>query len=101
MPHRIGQRWYTDFRFQGQRIRQAMPEARTADQAKRLEAKIRDQYFEGSYGNTAAATIFIEFAEKVWLKWSREHKKTWKEDRRNLTVFRSWRIVINIEPIQR
>ncbi len=88
MPNHIGRKWYTDFRFKGQRIRKVLPEARTADQAKRLEARLRDQYFEGSFGDPAAATVFIDFAEKVWLKWSREHKKSWKEDVRNLTTFR-------------
>lgn len=78
MPRRIGTRYYTDFKFNGQRIRQVMPEARTADQAKRLEAQIRDRYFEGTYGDPAASYVLADFAKTVWLPWCKDNRKTEK-----------------------
>ncbi len=89
MPQRISKKWYTDFRFQGQRIRRVMPEARTSDQAKRLEAQIRDAYFEGSYGNPAAAHTLIDFAHKVWLPWCKDSRKSEKSYRNDQLYFRS------------
>jgi integrase len=90
MPREIAGRWYTDFRYQGKRIRQIMPEARTRTQAERLEARIRDQMFEGIWNNRAAETVFIEFAEKVWLQWSREHKRSWRSDECHFKTFRAF-----------
>ena len=87
---RLGQRYYTDFKFKGQRIRRVMPEARTADQAKRLEAKIRDGYFEGSYGEPAAATKFIDFARAVWLPYSAAHKRSHRADLRHFRTFQTY-----------
>jgi integrase len=89
MPRRIGNRYYTDFRFKGQRIRQVLPEARTADQAKRLEARIRDQYFEGSFGDPAASHTLVDFAQKVWLPWCKENRKSPKGYRNDQLYFRS------------
>lgn len=90
MPRRIGKKWYTDFKFEGQRIRQVMPEARTADQAKRLEAQIRDHYFEGTFGNPAAATVFVEFARTVWLPYSKAHKRSHRCDVRHFATFKAY-----------
>ena len=90
MPRRIGQRYYTDFKFKGQRIRRAMPEARTADQAKRLEARIRDQYFEGSFGDPAATHTFIDFARTVWLPYSKAHKRSHRCDVRHFATFKAY-----------
>ncbi len=89
MPRRVGNSYYTDFKFQGQRIRKVMREARTADQAKRLEAQIRDRYFEGSYGNPAASHTLVDFAEKVWLPWCKDNRKSPKGYRNDLLYFRS------------
>ena len=90
MPRRLGKKFYTDFKFQGRRIRQVMPEARTADQAKRLEAQIRDAYFEGKHGNIAATITLVEFAKKVWLPWSRDHKRSYAADTTHFKVFKEY-----------
>lgn len=90
MPRRIGDHWYSDFRFKKQRIRRVLPDARTQDQAKRAEARMRDQFFEGSYGDPAAAHTFIEFARTVWLPYSKAHKRSHRCDLRHFQTFREY-----------
>jgi hypothetical protein len=52
MPvHKRGDRWHYAFCIRGVRYRGALPEARTKVQAQKAETKIRQEVYEGRYGN--------------------------------------------------
>lgn len=72
--------WYVYIKIKGQRLRKAIPEARTKYQAQQAETKIRNQIFEGKYGTVQSSKTFKEFAEKVYTPWTKENKKSWRND---------------------
>lgn len=90
MPRKIGDKYYTDFRFEGKRVRMVMPEARTQQQAERLESRIRDQMFEGTYGNPAKATVFVDFARNIWIPWAKENNRSHHDNEARLKVFQTF-----------
>ena len=68
--------WYYDFMIKRIRYRGAIPEARTKEQAKNAEAAVRKAVFDGTYGSPSGTASFIEYAEKVFLPWSKENKRS-------------------------
>ena len=77
---KVGKTWHYYFRINGVRYRKAIPEARTQYQAQVAEAKARDAVFEGKYGQKSSTTTFKEFVEKTYLPWSKENKRSWRND---------------------
>ena len=69
-----------DFWVNGRRYRGAIPEARTKAQAERAENRIRDSVYEGKFGKTVESPTLSEFVEKTYLPYSRQHKRSWKDD---------------------
>ena len=47
------------------------------------------EVFEGKYGGPKGSGSLIEFAEKVFLPWSREHKRSWKDDEYHIETFKN------------
>lgn len=82
--------WYYDFMINYVRYKKAVPEARTKAQAEQAESQARLEVFQGKYGRPMGDSIFIEFAEKVWLPWSRENKLSYKDDEYFIEAFREF-----------
>lgn len=72
-------RWYYDFMIKRLRYRGAVPEARTKQQALDAEAAVRKSVFDGTYGKPSGTASFMEYAEKVYLPWSKEYKRSTSE----------------------
>jgi integrase len=87
---RRGSVWYYDFTIRGVRYKKAVPEARTKAQAEHAESDARLDVFQGKYGRPTGDSIFIEFAEGVWLPWSRENKLSYKDDEYFIEAFREF-----------
>jgi site-specific recombinase XerD len=85
-----GSVWYYDFMIRGVRYKKAVPEARTKAQAEQAESLARLEVFQGKYGRPAGRSVFIEFAEKVWLPWSGEHKRSHRDDTYFIEAFREF-----------
>jgi hypothetical protein len=64
MAKKRGKRWYTDFTIRGRRFREAIPEARTQAQAERAEAKLREEVYQGRYGNPGDKWTLAEFVQQ-------------------------------------
>ena len=90
MVRKRGNRWYCDFMIKRVRYRDAIPEARTKHQAEQAEARIKLEVFEGKYGGPKGGGSFAEFAEKVFLPWSREHKRSWKDDEYHVATLKAY-----------
>jgi integrase len=58
----------------------ALSEARTKWQAQRVEDKMRDELFEGTYGKHTGEHLLAEFIKKEYLPWARQHKRSWGND---------------------
>jgi integrase len=82
--------WYYDFMINYVRYKKAVPEARTKAQAEHAESQARLEVFQGKYGRPMGDSVFIEFAEKVWLPWSRENKLSHKDDEYFIKAFREF-----------
>jgi integrase len=78
--YKRGERWYYYIKVKGERMRGAIPEARTKYQAERAETKIRNQVFEGKYGVFQSTTTLREFVEKTFLPWAKDNKRSWRND---------------------
>jgi integrase len=86
---RRGDRWYYDFMIKRIRYRGAIPEARTKQQARDAEAAVRKSIFDGTYGRPSGTSSFIEYAEKVFLPWSKEYKRS-TNDQYHIETFKGY-----------
>src|SRR4051794_34132713 len=66
--------------IRGVRYKKAIPEARNKYQAQAAEARARDDVFRGRYGDEQSDVTLKEFVEKVYLSWSKDNKRSWKND---------------------
>jgi len=72
--------WTVEFMIRGQRVKRALPEARTKAQAQQVETQLRQEVFDGKYGRAAGTHDFAEFVQKVYLPWAKAEKRSWKHD---------------------
>jgi integrase len=65
----------------GVRYRGVIPEARTKKEAEQAEAKIRQEIFEGRFGQfDLGSEKLANFIEKTFLPWSKVNKRSWRHD---------------------
>jgi integrase len=81
-----GDRWHYDFMIKHKRYRGVIPEARTKAQAERAETQIRQDVYDGKYGDSISP-IFESFVEEVYLPWAKVNKRSWRSDIEHLQVF--------------
>jgi integrase len=73
MPtYKRGKHWHYAFMIRGVRYRGAIPEARTKAQAERVEAKRREEVYEGTYGRERKPITFRRFVEDEYLPIAKE-----------------------------
>jgi hypothetical protein len=58
--------------FEGHRVLQSVPEARTQQQAERAEIKLREDIYNRRYGNGRAVGL-TDFFDNTYLPWLKEH----------------------------
>jgi integrase len=79
--YKRGSKWCYDFWINGKRYRGSIPEARVKAQAERAETAIRDQVYEGTYGQPKTpAPLLRDFVTDTFLPWSKANKRTWVHD---------------------
>lgn len=83
-----GGRWHFDFMIKRTRYRGTIAEAQTKQEARDAEAAVRREIFEGSYGKPKGDGSFIEYAEQVFLPWSKSNKRSWRADQTKVAVFK-------------
>lgn len=76
--------WYFHKTIKGVRYRDALPTAKTKSQAEEAERRILAEIHAGIYGKQESRVTFKEFAETVYLPWSKENRKSWKSDKARL-----------------
>lgn len=72
--------WYYAFCIRGVRYKRAIPEARTKWQAEQAETRAKEEVFQGKYGKEPSSITLKDFIEKVFLPWSKEEKRSWRND---------------------
>ena len=76
-----GTHWHYYFRVRGVRYRGSISEARTKWEAEQAESKIKQEIFEGRFGQLdLGSEKLAEFIEKIFLPWSKANKRSWKHD---------------------
>ena len=76
-----GTHWHYYFRVRGVRYRGALPEAHTKWEAEQAESKIKQEIFEGRFGQLdLGSEKLADFIEKVFLPWAKANKRSWKHD---------------------
>lgn len=68
--------WHFTKTINGARYRCALPTARTKGQAEEAERQKLKEIHEGTFGKSQASAVFIDFAEQVYLPWSKENKRS-------------------------
>lgn len=81
--------WHFTKTINGVRYRCALPTARTKAQAEEAERQKLKEIHEGKFGRPKGSTIFIDFAEKVYLPWSKENKRS-TNDQYHIKTFRAF-----------
>jgi len=54
----------------------------------RAETKVREDVYCDRYGQPTGEAIFVQYAENVFLPWSRENKRSWKDDEYHVETFK-------------
>ena len=83
-----GKHWHYDFMIRRVRYRGTLPEARTKSQAERAETKVREDVYNDRYGQPTGEADFVEYAENVFLPWSRENKRSSNDDEYHVETFK-------------
>lgn len=85
-----GGRWHYDFMIRRVRYRGTLPEARNKSQAERAENRVREDVYNGRYGKPTGESIFVQYAEDVFLPWSRENKRSFVNDEYHVKTFKAY-----------
>ncbi len=72
--------WIVEFHLRGLYIKQAIPEARTKQEAELVQTQIKRAIFDEKYNPAAGNRDFNEFVDDVFLPWAKASKKTWEDD---------------------
>ena len=72
--------WIVEFRLRGHYIKQAIPEARTKQEAEQAETKIKRDIFDEKYNRAAGHKNFTEFVDDFFVPWTRVSKRSWQDD---------------------
>lgn len=72
--------WACDFVLGGTRYRIALRGCQNKRQAEIAEAKIKAKVLNGEYGQQPKTMLLKEFVEKVFLPWSKQEKRSWRND---------------------
>src|SRR5213076_1151828 len=76
-----GTHWHYYFRVRGVRYRGALPEAHTKWEAEQAESKIKQEIFEGRFGQLdLGSEKLADFIEKVFYLGAKANKRSWRHD---------------------
>ncbi len=79
--YKRGSHWHYRFRVRRVRYRGALPEANTKWEAEQAESKIKQEIFEGRFGQVdLGSDRLADFIEKDFLPWSKANKRSWRHD---------------------
>jgi integrase len=87
--YKRGGHWHFTKTINGVRYRGAFKTARTKAQAEEAERGELRKIHEGTYGKPKGSTVFIDFAENVYLPWSKENKRS-TSDQYYIEVFKAF-----------
>ncbi len=94
--------WVVEFNLRGHRVKEAIPEAQTKKQAEQVETQIRQAIFDRKYNRASAVTRFSDFVDSVFVPWTRENKRSYKDDEQRaakLKEFFGHRAIRDITPM--
>lgn len=83
--YQINGHWYLSVTVNGKRIRKAIKEARTRQQAEKAERILRDEIYEKRFGE-GGFRLFGDFVEKSYKPYAKEHKRGYKVELSILNV---------------
>src|SRR5215216_5144723 len=86
--YKRGGHWHFTKTINGVRYRGAFKTARTKAQAEEAERQELRKIHEGTYGKPTGSSVFIDFAESVYLPWSKENKRS-TSDQYHIEVFKA------------
>lgn len=79
--YKRGSHWHYRFRVRRVRYRGALPEANTKWEAEQAESKIKQEIFEGRFGQVdLGSDKLADFIEEDFLPWSKANKRSWRHD---------------------
>jgi len=79
---------YYDFMIKGVRYKSRIPGARNKAEALLAERDARFEVYQGTYGKPCGEEVFVKYAEKVYLEWAKENKRSWQADTCHVEVFK-------------
>jgi integrase len=74
--YKRGERWFVKFQIRGVQYWRSIPEARTKAQAQRAETDMRQEVYDGKYGQSLAP-LFADFVEEVYRPWALANKRSY------------------------
>jgi integrase len=72
--------WWFTKTINGERHRRRIPTARTKAQAEEAERDYLKQIHDGEFDQLKGTITLKEFVEETYLKWTKDHKRSWKAD---------------------
>lgn len=85
-----GRFYHYQFIVNGQAYYGKLPTAKDKREALLKEADIRRSVYDGTYGKETGLEVFSIFVDSVFLKYSREHKTSWRHDEFRCQVLKEY-----------
>jgi integrase len=86
--YRRNDRWWFRFQIRGVRYSRPVPESTSKKQAVAAETRFKNELLQGKYDLVDEARLDITLTQyaKQYLKWSQEHKRSFKDDQSRMAV---------------
>src|SRR3989442_12898599 len=81
--------WIVEFRLRGHYIKEAIPEARTKQEAEQAQTKIKREIFDDKYDRAAGRKDFAEYVDEVFVPWAKASKRSWQDDEERKSLKRN------------
>lgn len=82
--------WQVEFTLRGHYLKEAIPEARTKEEAKRAETDMRQAIYDRRFNRVAGTMLLADFVEQVYEEHVKENHRSWKDDMQRAGEFKNF-----------
>jgi integrase len=94
--------WVIEFSLRGHYVKEALPEARTKQQAEQAETNMRQAIYDRRFNRASGTTLLSDFIDKVFLPYAKDNKRSHRDDEQRAGVVKQFfkgRAVRDITPM--
>ena len=82
--------WVVEFNLRGHEVKEAIPEARTRQQAEQAETNMRQAIYDRRFNRASGETLLSDFIKRVYEPHVRDNNRSWSDDVQRAGVIREF-----------